>query len=449
MMITERARSILLVGLLSACATSRMPLTPQEPAVQRFQPEQVNSQAAMAAPYVILVSIDGYRHDYNEVFSPPHLSRIAKEGVAAKSLKPVYPSKTFPNHYALVTGRYADTHLIVSNEFFDPDLGGTFTLSDRVAVEDARWYAGDPLWTVAQRQGMLSASFFWVGSEAPINGIHPNYYYAYDAKIPYEKRVDQVLAWLRLPDAQRPHFITLYFEGVDAAAHRFGILSHETRAAVAHVDEMIGRLRTGLEAQGLPVHLIVVSDHGMQDVEKDKVLLLDEDGDIARLLTHFRAVGRGPQMQLYLRAGEPRRFVRDLERALERLPAFKKNLVRVHRRAEMWKLHYDSTTRVGDLVIEPNAPYLVGFKANPPPAIGANHGWDANRSKAMHGIFYGVGPAFREGKTIPSFESVHVYPLILEILNLKTMGPVDGRRAPVQGVLRPPAMRERRQPGAG
>lgn len=418
---------------LIACAGAPGPDTDRGLSVmQTYQSEARNTPRAEAVPYVVLLSIDGYRHDYNRIHQPPNLIKIAAEGVAAESLIPIYPSKTFPNHYSIATGLYADEHGIVSNEFYDPTRNAVYSLSDRKAVEDGTWYTGEPLWLAISKQGMLTASYFWVGSEANVQGGYPNYYYRYDASVPPDRRVDQVLEWLRLPPDRRPHFITLYFDGVDKAGHKFGPRAPQTREAVLAVDAVIGRLREGLVASGLPVNLIIVSDHGMEELDPKKVILLDDIPGVAGLLPKFRVHGRGPQMQLYLNQGESPSALRELEGALEKNAKH----FRVLRRDELKSYHYDSNPRTGDLNIEPDPPYLVGIKAQPPNVEGGNHGWDPRKSKAMHGIFYAIGPSFKSGYKLKSFENVHIYPLVLETLGLKPLSKIDGRLAVVKGTLK-------------
>lgn len=423
--------------VLGGCTSApKTPESTQAAPMLTFNPEMVNRPELQDRPYVVLVSIDGYRYDYNKLFGPPHLNEIAKEGVAADSLSPIYPSKTFPNHYSIVTGLYSDRHGIVSNEFYDPARGAVYSLPDRKAVEDGTWYSGEPLWIAAEKQGMVTASFFWVGSESDIQGMHPNYYYKFDGSVSNEKRVDQVLEWLKLPAAKRPHLITLYFNDVDTAAHKFGVESQQTRDAVAGVDTAMGRLREGLKSLELPVNLIVVSDHGMENLDPKKVILLDQIAGAAPLLAKFRLLGRGPQMQLYLNKGENRKAIRDLERVLERGAKH----FRVLNRRELARYHYDSMARVGDLVIEPDAPYSFGTTAEPPNTSGGNHGWDARKTKAMHGIFYATGPAFKTGVKLPTFENIHVYPLVLEVLGLKQTPGIDGKVSVTRAALAPRAV---------
>src|SRR4029077_16834168 len=140
------------------------------------------------------------------------------------------------------------------------------------------------LWVLAEQQGMRAASFFWPGSEAEIRGKRPSYYLSFDDKFPDEKRVEQVIAWLRLPPEQRPHFITLYYASTDHAGHTYGPEAPETGEAVRHVDEMIGKLANGIAGTRLPVDLIVVSDHGMETLQGARIAL-DKWADLSQIET--------------------------------------------------------------------------------------------------------------------------------------------------------------------
>src|SRR5579863_3743282 len=182
-----------------------------------------NAAAQQSRPYVVMVSLDGFRYDYARKDGAKHLLALGKEGaVAAEGMIPAYPSLTFPNHYTLVTGLYPEHHGIVANNFYDPARKERYSYTNPATSHDGSWYGGEPLWVLAEKQGMRTACFFWPGSEAAIEGVRPTYYMKYDSKFPNEKRVEQVLDWLKLPEAQRPHFITLYFSLTDSRGHEYG-----------------------------------------------------------------------------------------------------------------------------------------------------------------------------------------------------------------------------------
>ncbi|PKM05607.1 MAG: alkaline phosphatase family protein, partial [Gammaproteobacteria bacterium HGW-Gammaproteobacteria-7] len=231
---------------------------------------------------MILISLDGFHPDYLQRGLTPSLQRLAEQGARAEWMNPSYPSLTFPNHYTLVTGLRPDRHGIIHNTMRDQTLGD-FALHRREAVEDGRWWGGEPIWVSAKKQGLRTATLFWPGSEAEIGGLRPDEWREFSKALPPKQRVDTVLGWLdRAPD-QRPHFITLYFEHVDTASHDFGIDSPQANAAIATVERALAQLLDGLEARGLAdaVHLVVVSDHGMAQTSAERVVILDDRLDPA------------------------------------------------------------------------------------------------------------------------------------------------------------------------
>ena len=192
---------------------------------------------------VILISIDGWRWDYLERFAPPTLLRLAAEGVRADGLVPQFPSKTFPNHYTLVTGLTLPHHGIVSNNMRAPGIPGTFSMSNRDVQADPRWWGGEPIWNTVERQGKVAAAMFWPGSEAVIGGRQATYWRAFDNDLPNRDRVNQIIEWLKLPEGQRPSFLTLYFSDLDDAGHGWGPDSEEVRVAALDVDRSCVQFR--------------------------------------------------------------------------------------------------------------------------------------------------------------------------------------------------------------
>ncbi|MFN3329617.1 MAG: ectonucleotide pyrophosphatase/phosphodiesterase, partial [Pyrinomonadaceae bacterium] len=170
-------------------------------------------------PTVILVSLDGFRADYLEKYKPPTLLELAQKGVRA-DLIPVFPTKTFPNHYSIATGLYPERHGIVENNMYD--FGTVFTIANREEVQNGRWWLGEPIWVTAEKQGRRTAAFFFPGTEAEIKGIRPKFWKEYDARIPYEERVKTILGWLDLPRTERPQLLILYFDEPDTSGHECG-----------------------------------------------------------------------------------------------------------------------------------------------------------------------------------------------------------------------------------
>ncbi|MGH7674813.1 MAG: ectonucleotide pyrophosphatase/phosphodiesterase, partial [Gemmatimonadales bacterium] len=245
-------RAIAFTLLVAACAAPAPP--------QQARPAPPDSQA------IVLVSLDGFRYDFLDRPAAANLRALAARGVRARWMVPIFPTKTFPNHYSQVTGLYAEHHGIIANTMWDAALGW-FSLDDSSAASraDPRWWGGEPLWVTAVKQGKRSATYFWPGSDVEIAGTWPTYWRRYHGGVPNAARVAQVLDWLSLPTDSAPVFITLYLNDVDHEAHDFGPDAPQTDSAIARVDSAMGALARGIEQRGLAnrVNVIVVADHGM------------------------------------------------------------------------------------------------------------------------------------------------------------------------------------------
>jgi predicted AlkP superfamily pyrophosphatase or phosphodiesterase len=382
---------------------------------------------ASSSPAVLLVSIDGFRPDYLDPEVTPNLVRLAESGVRAEALIPSFPTKTFPNHYTLVTGLRPDSHGLVANNMWDPDMQARFGLGDREAVGNADWYGGEPVWVTAERHGMTTATLFWPGSEAPIGGVRPTHWKPYDGEMPHRDRVEWVLARLAGEEGRAVGFATLYFDDVDAAGHEHGPRAPETRAATARVDSALGYLLEGLESRGLGhVNLIVVSDHGMSPLSRDRVIFLDDylDPEATRVVdwdpvlalwpdptgvdsVYGALQGRHPHLHVYRREEIPERY------------------------------EFGSHDRVAPIIGIADPGWSITthdyFERNPGGYRGGNHGYD-QMSEDMQALFVAAGPAFRRGAVVSPFPNVDVYELIMHVLGLPP-APGDGRLARTAGVL--------------
>jgi predicted AlkP superfamily pyrophosphatase or phosphodiesterase len=405
---------------LLAAALSATFVVAQNPTPVITVPNPPNAPAQQAKHYVVLVSLDGFRYDYPRRYGAPHLLQMGAKGASApEGMLPTYPSLTFPNHISIVTGLYPEHHGIVANSFWDPAREQTYVYTQSQSNSDGSWYSGTPLWVLAEQQGMRSACLFWPGSEAEIQGKRPSYYLHFDDKLDDEKRVDQVVAWLKLAPELRPHFITLYYANVDHAGHAYGPDSDEVRAAVHHVDAMIGDLRTKIAALHLAVDIVVVADHGMVTLQGDPVTLSDF-ADLSDFHTEGSLLYPKPDA--------------DIQETYEEFLAHPDPRFKVYRLANVPAyLHFNENPREGDPVIVPTGPFQLRAHASSSEAERSNkphgaHGFDPRTMPEMKAIFFAAGPDIASGVQLKPFENVNLYPLIAEILGLtppETDGSLD------------------------
>ncbi|HPW26424.1 MAG TPA: ectonucleotide pyrophosphatase/phosphodiesterase [Tenuifilaceae bacterium] len=374
--------------------------------------------------YVLLISFDGFRWDYPTMYHTPNLDLIGIEGVHAKSLISCYPSKTFPNHYSLATGLYPDHHGIVNNSFFDKKLG-YYSIGNRKSVENGEFYQGELIWVTAEKQGVRTASYYWVGTEAPIQGIQPTYWKPYNERITFEQRVDTVLHWLSLPEGKRPHLITFYYHEPDLVSHNFGPSSPQTKKVVEQLDSLLGYFMLKLKL--LPIYpkinVIVVSDHGMAEISSDRYINLSE---------HLKK-----EWFEYISGGNPVYSLQPkIEHYAQVMDSLKKILhLNVWERGQIpSRYSYGTNPRVNDILIEAEAGWSVGWSSKADDYNGGTHGYD-NMLPDMQGIFYAIGPAFKHGYSCASFMNVDVYPLIAHILELNP-AKTDGKLKEVKNMLR-------------
>lgn len=388
-------------------------------------PEPADSETS----YVVMVSFDGMRYDFIDRADAPHFQAVADAGVRATGLIPGYPTKTFPNHYGIATGLYPSNHGLVDNTFYDPHFDALYSIGNRDAVQDPRWYWGEPIWVTAETQGVRTASYFWVGPEAAIQGVQPSNFKYYDGTVPYTARVDSVLHWLALPDSARPRLVMLYFDEPDATVHAQGPDHPAVDAMVEELDGHVGRLLDGIENSPVAdrVTVILLSDHGMEAVPEDHVVFLDDHAN----LDGVRVIYSSTQALLYFDGDSAR--VERVYAALEALPH-----ATVYRKADTpWRWHYDHGRRIGDLVVAADPGWVLRSREWSPWRGGGTHGWDPYH-RAMHGIFLATGPRIRPGLVIPAFENVHIYPFVAHLLGLEPAADIDGRLEVLESVLEPP-----------
>ena len=387
-----------------------------------FAGKQKNDQ------YVLLISFDGFRADYLNWYDTPNFDRLGKNGVKAEGLQPVFVTKTFPNHYSIATGMYAENHGLIGNYFFDSKFNEVYQLKDRNKVEDARFYGGEPIWVTAEKQGLRTASYFWVGTEAPIGGQQPSKWKRYDHDFPFEARIDSVLKWFGLPEQIRPRLVLLYFHEPDGTGHRYGPRSSETQLIVESMDRLMGSILTKIKDLDIYPYLniIVTSDHGMAETSRKRQIPLKEHIDMRSITME----GSGPYSFLSSKSKKNLENTYNILKGIPHLTVYLKNDI-----PDRW--HFKNHYRIKDLLVLADEGWTVVETDHGPSSYMSKgtHGYD-NALRSMHAIFLAQGPVFKIDYFSPVINNIDIYPLVAHILRLEPFNGIDGKLDNVQGLLK-------------
>lgn len=392
------------------------------------------SSVGAKEPIVVWLSFDGVRHDALDPLAYPALGRLQNQGARATSLRPVFPSSTFANHVAMATGTHADRHGIVGNRFLDPELG-FFDYGN-----DAKFLEAEPIWISAERQGVKAATFFWVCSETDWQGTGQSYRRApFDGGLGEAEKVDQILSWLDLPEAERPRLIMSWWHGADAAGHRHGPGSDQVKAQLRGQDLELSRLLAGIDQRELwpRLTLMVVSDHGMTPANTlvDAGSLLD-DADVGNRVVHGTSVAH-----VHLKdTADTQAAVA----ALQQVPG-----IRAFPSQELPEsLRYRHPTRTGQVVAMVDPPLRLGgtrskglefLRKLSGGGDGGAHGYDPDRFPDMHGVLLAMGRGVPAGISLPPTRVIDLAATVSQLLAIEP--PRHSEGAPISGLgtgLAPP-----------
>uniref|UniRef100_A0A8C5JJJ8 Ectonucleotide pyrophosphatase/phosphodiesterase 3 n=1 Tax=Junco hyemalis TaxID=40217 RepID=A0A8C5JJJ8_JUNHY len=367
-------------------------------------------------PPLILFSMDGFRAEYLDTWSSllPNMEKLKTCGTHSKYMRAVYPTKTFPNHYTIVTGLYPESHGIIDNNMYDVDLNAHFSLSGEEKFKPA-WWKGQPVWLTAMSQNLKAGTFFWPGSDVPIGGKYPTLYTIYNGSVPYEERISGILKWLDNAQSERPDIYTLYIEQPDSSGHSFGPVSAGVIKALQLADKAVGMLMDGLKQRNLHkcVNLIVLADHGMEKTYCKK---------LEYMTNYFKEV------DFYLYAGPAARIrAKDVPKdyftcksgpilglSSQRSPQhFKPYLT-----PDLPKrFHYANNIRIDKVHLLVDRQWLAVRDTSYTSCDGGNHGYN-NEFKSMEAIFLAYGPSFKEKTEVDAFENIEVYNLMCDLLRI-------------------------------
>ncbi len=375
--------------------------------------------------YVLVVSMDGFRADYLEKTDTPNFDKMAKNGVHSEGLIPVFITKTFPNHYSIATGMYAESHGLIANSFFASDLGKHYSIRDRESVENGNFYGGEPIWVTAERQGVKTASYFWVGTEAAIAGVHPSIWKRYDQKVPFDDRIDSVMTWFSLPILHRPRLVMLYFHEPDWTGHEYGPNSVETVKQIQIMDGIIGTIMKKAKKLSIAdkLNVLIVSDHGMTEVHPEQTIDLSAYADLSGVTT----TGAGPTVFLSAESSKRLTYVYNELQQLPNAQVYWKREI-----PDRW--HFRDHERIPEILIIADEGWTLMPMGHGPGMYKGTHGYDNNLT-SMNAIFVAEGPAFKSGYSREPFENIHIYPILVHILGLEPYAKIDGNLEAVKDLL--------------
>ncbi|XP_043963201.1 ectonucleotide pyrophosphatase/phosphodiesterase family member 1 isoform X1 [Gambusia affinis] len=387
---------------------------------------------------LLLVSLDGFRGEYLKDHKSrlPIINKLRKDGTTTSYMRPVYPTKTFPNHYSIVTGLYPESHGIVDNKMYDVTRNAFFSLKTEEKW-NSDWYQGEPVWLTAMRQKLKAASFFWPGSDVAINGSYPNIYKIYDGNIKFENRLKTVFEWLNLPKQERPDFYTLYLDEPDTTGHAYGPKSSQVVAALEKIDTILGNLMDGLYTRDLHqcVNLMIVSDHGMEEASCQRAAYVST---YQQDTSNFTVI-QGPAGRIRPKRLPQDYFSFDYEGLIKNLscrvpdqpmrPYLKENLPK--------RMHFASNKRIERAHLYMKQGWQAALtKSDVKYCTGGFHGSD-NLFTNMQAIFIGYGPGFKSKYVAPTFENIELYNLMCDLLGIRP-SPNNGTHGSLNHLLKHP-----------
>ncbi|XP_072321205.1 bis(5'-adenosyl)-triphosphatase enpp4 isoform X2 [Eucyclogobius newberryi] len=357
-------------------------------------------------PPLLLVSFDGFRADYLKRFPMPNLKSLYSQGVLVEQMTNVFVTKTFPNHYSLVTGLYAESHGIMASNMYDPDTNKHFHISNN--TDPSWWNEAEPLWITALDSGYKTAAMMWPGSDVLIHNRTATHYFSYNPHMTFRERVGNVTKWMKGDGKEEGvKFAALYWEQPDITGHRYGPENTTMMSqGLKEVDDDIGLLISELKMAGLwgQINVIITSDHGMTQCSPDRLIQLDK----CLGPDNYTLVDLTPVAALIPKQNTTAVF-NLLKNCHSHMTAYLKESIPE-------RLHYRNNHRVQPIILVADEGWTIVQTGNVLHRLG-DHGYD-NSLPSMHPFLAAVGPSFRQGYRIGSIETVDIYPLMCHLLSV-------------------------------
>ncbi|KGO70283.1 Type I phosphodiesterase/nucleotide pyrophosphatase/phosphate transferase [Penicillium italicum] len=396
----------------------------------------LSNGTALFAPTTIVISLDGFRADFLHRGLTPALNSLIANGVSPQYMNPSFPSVTFPNHFTLMTGLYPESHGIVGNTFWDPNMKDEFYYTDPTVSMQPKWWMAEPLWVTAEKQRVNTAIHMWPGSEAHIGDKEPTFLDKYNGTEVLSRKVDRILEFLDLPGLEdesqttpeRPQFIVAYVPNVDQDGHKFGPNSTEIRTTISEADRFVADIMTGLERRNLTevVNIVVVSDHGMATTSTERLIQLDDliDYDLIAHIDGWPSAGLRPKRPEDLEI---------LQKQLEKVAPDYEHAFEFYTRDTMpERYHFSNNERIAPLWVIPKTGWAIvnrsEFDVKEALKTGKEyhprgiHGYD-HEHPLMRAIFIARGPAFphKPNSRVEVFQNIEVYNIVCDSLGVNPL----------------------------
>ncbi|KAI9250720.1 alkaline-phosphatase-like protein [Sporodiniella umbellata] len=340
-------------------------------------------------------------------------------------MNPSFPSITYPNHWTLATGLYPEAHGIVANEFYDSVFGEDFIHKVGSISDQAKWWGGEPIWFTGQKQGKKSGVIMWPGSNVKVQNMSLDFHLPYARTTTLQEKFDLAFNWLDLPSSERPNLISIYVPQIDQKGHGGGPSGNQLNAVISTADQAIGYLMKGLKERNLDshVHVVVVSDHGMADVDPSKIIYCENIMPSYSYST-LRTREAWPLLGIRPKDDAPESILDQLYQELEdHTKSHPDSHFQFYRREQMpTRFHYSATERVAPLVLIPDVGYRIVCKADAKvPSPKGVHGYD-NLALEMRAIFFAKGPKVQQkytsGTVLQPFYNTEIYEFLANLLDI-------------------------------
>lgn len=412
------------------------------------------------ATKLLVVSVDAlHTDDLPFARTLPGFARIMASASVAE-IEGVFPTNTYPNHAAQITGCPPAVTGIYNNQIFQPAQG---------AGSEWFWDSGSlqvpTIFAAARSAGLSTASVQWpvTGNEPDVDWlvpeiaspwlfdgladqyrqttntatleryILPNLQLITDTKPRYARFVAEVST--RILRRERPDLMFVHLVDVDTARHAHGSYGPHVHDALRAVDDTLLAHLQVLESTGEldSTNIVLVSDHGHLDVTQrinlNRVFadrgFLQTNGSGELVDYDVYCMGAGLSGQVFLGEGinsTRRSEVEALLAELESDPQYR--IVKIRTAAETRSTYGLDGPFAWIVESEPGVAVGSSWTA-PPVLVAGDEGFSAGRGSHGHvpqyggqPVFIATGPAFHQGLDLGRRSMLEEAPTFAAVLGI-------------------------------